>query len=128
MLERELDEEKSAVEARFRALVAEWDLGRTEAAALLGVDRDALGLDLVPGTFTSEAERRLRLLVEIRGMLPALVRDARDVPLMIRERDRDGPADERGEPPPSMLTFMSGPIENVCEMRRALVIETGRRA
>lgn len=53
------------VEARFRALVAEWNLGRGQAAGLLGIDPAALKIDLVPRILKSTVERRLCLMMDI---------------------------------------------------------------
>lgn len=118
MLEVEMAEERLAVEARFRALVAMWDLGRSEVAALLSVDADALGLDLVPRFEDGVAEHRLRLLVEIGSDLATVIRDARDVPLWLREVDPDDVDDVGG--PPTPLAFMSGAIANLRAMRDVL--------
>lgn len=118
-------DEMAAVEARFRALVGEWDLGRSEVAALLGIDRDALGLDLVPRVQDGVAEARLRLLVEIRSMLGWVVRDVRDVPLWLREDGAEPGGDGLGEPWPTPLAFLSGPIGNLRAFRTVLRARAG---
>ncbi|MDQ3159839.1 MAG: hypothetical protein M3Q51_02320 [Pseudomonadota bacterium] len=62
---RENDEEQRAMEARFRGLIVRWRLSPSETAALLDVDRDLLGLDLVPRAVDGNTEYRMRLLLEI---------------------------------------------------------------
>lgn len=115
MLEVEVGDETLAVEARFRALAGEWDLGPSQAARLLGVARDHLGFDLVPRDRdrAPDAERRLRLLVAIRGLLHVIVPDVRDVPMALRDAGGGGIVDADGEPIGSMLEFMAGPVEHL---------------
>ena len=126
MSDAEDDRELTLVEARFRALVHEWDLGRSQVAALLGVDAAELGLDLVPRVPSAPAERRLRMLVELRGLVPALLRDDRDVPVWLRAVPADM-VDGTGAPLPSPLAFLCGPSANISAMVAALRTELSRR-
>lgn len=107
--------EQRLVEARFRALVAEWDVGRSQVAALLGIDHELLGLDMVPLHSDRQSETRLRLLVEIRDLLPRTGLDVRDVPVWLRavEEEDDGTA-------VTPLSFLSGELENVRAFCRVL--------
>jgi hypothetical protein len=101
--------------ARFRALVIEWDLGRNEVAGLLGTESAMLGLDLVPLYRDGPVETRLRLLLEIRLMLPLIFRDERNVQLWLREHGHDDQV-----PCATPLQFLSGSLENVQAFCRAL--------
>lgn len=119
------DEELLLVESRFRALVIEWDLGRGDVGALLGVTEAELGLDLVPLRRSSLQEARLRMLVEIRDMLRAGVADERDVPLRIRCADWDDDADEPGVHGSSLLQFLKGSEVHLRAARDALRHQSG---
>lgn len=119
MLALEMEAESTLMEARFRALVAEWDLGRGQAAKLLGVEADALGLDLVPARRGADAEGRMRLLTEIRGLLPTLLPDARDVPLWLR-----GAFDEDGDGS-TPLEFMGGGVAHLRALHQLLLARLG---
>lgn len=120
------DDELLGMETRFRALAGEWDLGRTQAAALLGVEPGELGLDLVPRSHTCASEHRLRLLVDIRHLLVRAMREPRDVPVWLRQIDPDAVGgDRRSAVCP--LDFMSGPLHHLRAVRGALLAASERR-
>ena len=123
MLDRQDHDELLATEARFRALVAEWDLGHSEVAALLGVGVDELGLDLVPRVANEDAEHRVRLLVEVRALLPRVLPDYRDVVVWLR-MSADGIADEEGRGAPCVLRFMSRSRDHIRAVKTALEART----
>lgn len=107
-------EEMLLLEARFRALVAEWKLGRQQVAKLLDLGPELLGLDLVPQNYSQATEHRMRLLVEIRDILPSLFGDLREVQWWVRGSFQE---DEELTP----LAFMSAGVENLRALRRAIL-------
>ena len=107
-------EERLLVEARFRALVSDWDLGRSQVAELLGIGTSGLGPDLVPRVATQDTEHRLRLLTEIRNLLPSILPDEREVPLWLRGAFGDADGD-------SPLDFMAGGVDRLRAMRAAIL-------
>ena len=124
MLGHRADDELMATEARFRALVAEWDLGRRDVARLLDIPADDLGLDLVPRAPTIEAEHRLRILVGIRTLLHILLPDPRDIPRWLRESAEEL-TDEEGAPAPCLLRYMSRSRAHLSAVRTALERRAG---
>lgn len=105
---------------RFRTVADEWDLSRRQVATLLGVDEEAPGLDLVPLTVTVDAETRMRLVADIRDLLPALLPDPREAPLWVR-----GAFGGTDDDPP--FTFMAGGVANMRALRMALLSLGGGR-
>lgn len=67
------DDELAATLARFRGLIADWRLTSADVAALLKVDEEALGLELVPRTIDRHSETRIRLVLDIAGMLGPVI-------------------------------------------------------
>lgn len=120
MPEYESDVELLAVRARFRALAAEWDLGRNRVALLLDVEEDRLGLDLIPRSMDGATERRMRLLLRVRDLLPAITSDARDVPVVLRWVD---PGDPRAC---SLLDLMMGSTTDLKQVVGALSVHAER--
>jgi hypothetical protein len=111
MIEGEI--ELVAMVARFRGLVADWQLSPADVAALLQVDREQLGLDLLPPV-TAPVEHRMRLMLEIAIMAPVITGDA-------TPRDwlhaNDLPYDPERTTP---LEFLSGPLSNLRALRSLL--------
>ena len=95
------------VEARFRALTAEWRLTVMEASLLLGVDGAEFGLDLVPRSPASDTRERMRLLVGLRDTLPRVFPSARDAGRWLRTFDDDDV---------SPIVFMSHGRERIAAM------------
>lgn len=110
---RENDEELAAMVARFRAMVVDWRLTPIDVAALLKVDREDLGLDLVPYD-VGPAEHRMRLLLQIAPLLEHVV--GRSEPwCWLRAYDQS--FDPESITP---LELMSGPVENLRALRAVL--------
>ena len=109
----ESESELVAMVARFRGMVADWQLTPSDVAALLQVDHEQLGLDLVPRD-VGPAEHRMRLVLEIAALVPAITGDA-------TPRDwlhaNDLPYDPERTTP---LEFLSGPLANLRALRALL--------
>lgn len=111
---KESDIELSVLGTRFRTVADEWDLSRRQISLLLGVAEEALGPDLVPTTLTVDGETRMRLVADIRDLLPTLLPDPRDAPLWVR-----GAYGNSEDDPP--LTFLAGGVANLRALRMALL-------
>lgn len=105
--------ELAAMVARFRGLVADWRLAPSDVATLLQVEREDLGLDLVPRNVVP-TEHRMRLIIEIAILVPAIIgqtepRDWLHALDLHHDANRVTP-----------LQFLSGPIANLRALRSLL--------
>jgi hypothetical protein len=112
MIEGEL--ELIAMVARFRAIAADWLLTPTDVATLLQVDRDDLGLDLVPRD-VSGCEHRMRLLLEVASIIDTAT-GGRAPRVWLHSSDL--PHDPERVTP---LEFLSGPLPHLRALRMALL-------
>jgi hypothetical protein len=111
------DVDFETVEARFRALAAEWRLSTMEASLLLGIDGAALGLDLVPRRPATDVRHKMRLLVRLREALSAIFPSTRETARWLRTFDGDDL---------SPIVFMSHGRDRIAAMIEAVQASAAR--